>query len=206
MISDFREDGSAVRKDVLMPKASLLMTGLLDKGEAATAAETCGDGACSLHCLWGSVIPSPAGNMYFCEDARQKLCSAMPVEVSDILSTPCGDAVRTLLESMCSDAVDYCMCLTRNVSLKPGDGIGVGVFWKHLALEPRASMEEFASLKIAEANEHTMLTSALAQACARLFQPSQKDLVRCLCVQLGYINVEDQASLGVRASCHVHSF
>ena len=79
----------------------------------------------------------------------------------------------------------------------PGDGTGVGVFWKHLALEPIASIEEFASLKIVEANEHTVLTSALAQACARLFQPSQKDLVRCLCVQLGYANVEAQASLGV---------
>ena len=83
-ISDFREAGSAARKDVLMPKASLLMTGLPDEGDTATAAETCGDGACSLHCLWGSVIPSPAGNMYFCEDARQKLCNAMPVEENHV--------------------------------------------------------------------------------------------------------------------------
>ena len=133
LLSDFEEDGRAKNTTFLMPKACLLVSGLVEQGADATAAETCGDGACSLHSIWGSVIPTPSGNMYYCENARQKLCNSMPVDVTDMLSTRCGDAVRRLLDSMLSDAVGSCMRLTRKESLTPGDSMGIGVFWKHLA-------------------------------------------------------------------------
>ena len=44
LVSDFQDDGSAIRKRSIMPKASLLISGILEHGETATAAETCGDG------------------------------------------------------------------------------------------------------------------------------------------------------------------
>ena len=49
----------------------------------ATVAVTTGDGACSLHALWGTVIPTSQGNEYYCENPRDKLCYAMPAEVSE---------------------------------------------------------------------------------------------------------------------------
>ena len=74
--------------------------------------------------------------------------------------------------------------------------MGVEVFWKHLALDQQTMIEDFVPLKIVEHNEQLALTAVLVRACTRLFHPSQKDLVRCLCVQLGYINVEHESSLG----------
>ena len=140
---------------------------------------------------------TPAGNTYFCENARGKLCEAMPAEVSEIWTSPCGNAVQVLLGNVWSDVVGYCMRQTRQEPLMPGDNIGVQVFWQHLPLEQKATIEEFVSLKIVELNEQSTLTSDLARACAQLFHPSEKDLVGRLCVQLGYIDAEDQASLGV---------
>ena len=48
-----------------------------------------------------------------------------------------------------------------------------------------------------ELQERTSLTADLGRACALLFKPPQEDLVRCLCVQLGYVNLGDADSLGV---------
>ena len=74
--------------------------------------------------------------------------------------------------------------------------MGVEVLWRHLSLEQQALIDEFVALKIVEYNEQSILTENLSRACARLFHSSQEDLVRSLCVQLGYIFVEEQDSLG----------
>ena len=93
-LSEYGDDDTAERKRALMPQKCQLFSGRLEDGQMATAAETCGDGTCSLHSLWGSVMWTPAGNTYFCEDAREKLCEAMPIDVTYILNSPCGAAVR----------------------------------------------------------------------------------------------------------------
>ena len=118
--SEDENDDSADYKRVSLPKACWLYSGWLEDGQMATAAETCGDGACSLHCLWGSLISTPSGNIYYCEDARRKLCEAMPLDVSDMSNSPCGAAVRVLLDNMWSDTIGYVMRMARAEPLMPG--------------------------------------------------------------------------------------
>ena len=43
-LSEYGDD-----KCCILPKACLLFSGRFDDGQWATAAETCGDGACSIH-------------------------------------------------------------------------------------------------------------------------------------------------------------
>ena len=75
--------------------------------------------------------------------------------------------------------------------------MGVAVFWKHLSLENKTIIEDFVPLKIVELQERSSLTADLGRACALLFVAPQEDIVRSLCVQLGYVNVGDADSLGV---------
>ena len=74
----------------LLPQPIYLYSGRLEDGQTAMAADTCGDGACSLHCLWGSLISTPAGNTFYCDDARAKLVEAMPDDVDVIFGSSCG--------------------------------------------------------------------------------------------------------------------
>ncbi len=119
-LSEYSNDGTAVRKRPLLPRACTYFTGRLEGAEMATAAETCADGACSLHSIWGSVIFTPDGNYYDCEDARQKLCEEMPTDVGAISNSPCGPAVRELLDNIWSDAIGYIIRRTREEPSMPG--------------------------------------------------------------------------------------
>ena len=103
-------------KRPLLPKTSYLYSGRLEDGQTAMAAETCGDGACSLHCLWGSLISTPMGNTFYCEDARAKLVDAMPDNVDLILESSCGPAVRSLLANLWSDTISH---VIRRMTGKP---------------------------------------------------------------------------------------
>ena len=84
------------------------------------AAETCGDGACSLHCLWGSLMSTPAGNTFYCEDARGKLLEAMPDNLDMILASSCGAAVRSLFDQLWSDTVSHVTRLRMSEAPTPG--------------------------------------------------------------------------------------
>ena len=137
LLSDDWEDGLAGRKRLIIPKLCIFLFGLLEDGQMATAAETCGDGACSLHSLWGSVISTPAGNTYYCEDARHKLCEAMPIYVSDILNSACGAAARVMLENIWSDAIAFMKRRTLQEPSLPSDSVGVAVFWEYLPLDEK---------------------------------------------------------------------
>ena len=123
-LSEYLDDGTAARKRSLLPKACLGITGCLEDGQGATAATTCGDGACSLHSLWGDVIRLSGVCTYFCEGARQKLCEAMPLTVNAIFDTACGPVVRVLLDNMCSDLIGHVMRKTREEPLMPGQPFG----------------------------------------------------------------------------------
>ena len=120
-LSEDEADVMAIARRHLVPKVCEDYLGRLDDGQQATAAETCGDGACSLHSLWGSVISSPFGNMYYCEDARRKLCEAMPIDVNDILTSPCDAAARVLIDNLWSDVIGYIMRKTRQEAVVPGN-------------------------------------------------------------------------------------
>ena len=119
----------------------------------------------------------------------------MPTDVSAMLNSPCGTAVRVLLDNIWSDVIDYVMRKEQQV-LIPGDSMGVELFWQHLAVDKQTLIEDFVVLKMVERNEQSTLTADLVRACTRLFHPSQKDVVKCLCVQLEYIIVEHQTCLG----------
>jgi hypothetical protein len=123
-MSECQDDASIVRGCSVMPNTCALLSGRLEDGHMATAAFTCDDGACSLHALWGVVINSPAGGMYFCEDARQKLCDTMPDNVNTILNTRCGTAVAELLDSLWADVTDYVMRMTRGEPARAGFYLG----------------------------------------------------------------------------------
>ncbi len=123
-LSEYLDDGTAVRKRSFMPKACSGITGCLEDGQEATAAATCGDGACSLHSLWGEVISLSGIFTYYCEGARQKLCEAMPTAVNAILNSACGTAVRVLLDNICSDIIGHVMRKTREEPLMPGQPFG----------------------------------------------------------------------------------
>ena len=103
-----------------MPNACALLSGRLEDGQMATAALTCDDGACSLHSLWGVVIATPAGGMYFCQDARQKLCDSMPDDVQDVRNSRCGTAVAELLDNLWCDVIGHSMRMTRGEAPRPG--------------------------------------------------------------------------------------
>ena len=66
----------------------------LEDGRLARAAETCGDGACSLHALWSTLRSYNNRNDYYCEVARRTLCNAMPADVQEIINSRCGAAVK----------------------------------------------------------------------------------------------------------------
>ena len=119
-LSEYFDDGTAVRKRPLLPRACTDCAGRLEGAEMATAAETCADGACSLHSIWGSVISNPTGNYYYCKDARLILCDSMPTDVGAISNSPCGPAVRVLLDNIWSDAIDYIIRRTREEPSMPG--------------------------------------------------------------------------------------
>ena len=119
-LSEFEDVGIGDGKRPVMAKACLLYSGRLEDGQLATAAATVGDGACSLHSLWGSVIYTPAGSTYYCADARDKLCEAMPTNVNDISKSCCGAALRVLFENIWSDVIAYVMRKTRQEPFMPG--------------------------------------------------------------------------------------
>ena len=98
----------------------MLFSGKVEEDDMATAFDTCGDGACSLHALWGSVISTPVGNTYYCDDARHKLLVYMLIDVTTILNSPCGAAVQVLLENIWSDVILYVMRRTRREASLPG--------------------------------------------------------------------------------------
>ena len=50
----------------------------LADGQLARAAATNGDGACSLHALWGTLRPQQGATEYYCTDARRAQYDAMP--------------------------------------------------------------------------------------------------------------------------------
>ena len=98
---------------------------------------------------------------------------------------------------MWSDVIGYVIRRTRQQPLMPGDTVGIEVFWNHVPLDQKRIIEEFVPLKIVEFNEQSTLTADLARSCTGLFHPAQDDVVRRLCVQLGYIRAEDSDALGV---------
>ena len=104
----------------LLPQPIYLYSGRLEDGQTAMAADTCGDGACSLHCLWGSLISTPAGNTFYCEDARAKLVEAMPEDVDVIFGSSCGAALRSLCVQLWSDATSHIKRLRMGEHPRPG--------------------------------------------------------------------------------------
>ena len=99
----------------------------LEDGQLARAGKTCGDGACSLHALWGSVTARPPNNEYYREDARANVCNAMPVDVHEILNSRCGAALRVLLHYLWSDVVGYRTRQMQQEAVWPGNCLLV--FW-----------------------------------------------------------------------------
>ena len=92
----------------------------LADGRLARAAETRGDGACSLHALWGTLIPCKDRTEYFCVDARTTLCNAMPIDPQEMLNSRCGAAVEALLHNLWADAVSYRMRAMQQQDFFPG--------------------------------------------------------------------------------------
>ena len=93
----------------------------LEDGQLARAAETCGDGACSLHALWGTLRSYNNRTDYFCEDARRTLCNAMPADVQELINSRCGAAAEALLEDLWTDVVDYRKRIMQHAALFPGE-------------------------------------------------------------------------------------
>ena len=141
-LSEYGDDDKAARTRDLMPMKTGESTGRLEDGQMATAALTEGDGACSLHSLWGSVISSPLGNKYFCEDARRKLCVQMPTDVNDILNSRCGAAVRDLIDDTWTDLKAYVKRRIQKEDPRDGDEKGVAVMWRHLPSSQKRMIEE----------------------------------------------------------------
>ena len=113
-------DSMALARRSLVPAVCWDYCGLLEDGQEARAAETKGDGACSLHALWGEVRPDRHANLYYCEGAREKLCEAMPSAAAEVLNSPCAAAARALMNNMWADAVAYVMRTTQQEAALPG--------------------------------------------------------------------------------------
>ena len=124
------EAKTAMHKDALMPKEMILATCLIEDRQFARAAVTWGYGACSPHCLWGSVVKSHTGNMYLCEEARRKQCEAMLTDANETLKSPCAAAIRELDANILSELIDYVMRRTKEEPSMPGDCMGVEVLWQ----------------------------------------------------------------------------
>ena len=92
----------------------------LADGRLARAAETRGDGACSLHALWGTLTPIDYGIKYFCMNARTTLCNAMPIDLQELINSRCGAAVEALLHNLLADAVSYRMRAMQQQDFFPG--------------------------------------------------------------------------------------
>ena len=92
----------------------------LADGQLARAAVTCGDGACSLHALWGTLIPCEDRTEYYCVDARTTLCNAMPIDLQELRNSRCGAAVEALLHNLWADAVSYRMRAMQQQDFFPG--------------------------------------------------------------------------------------
>ena len=103
----------------LAPTACSTWMPLAD-GRLARAAETCGDGACSLHALWGTLTPMEYGIKYFCMNARITLRDAMPIDLQELINSRCGAAVEALLQNLWADAVSYRMRAMQQQDFFPG--------------------------------------------------------------------------------------
>ena len=93
------------------------------------------------------------------------------------------------------------MCITCIVTVcvhikPPGEGRGIGVVWAHIPEAQQHIIDDFVPLKIVESSELVLLSAALARSFKALFQPCHKDLVACLCVQLGYVRAAHEVLLG----------
>ena len=70
---------------------------------------TAGDGACSLHALWGSPRATLGGRELFCEDARRHVLAKVPLSWGDVESLADGDlsaAFKDVVSSKFADLVD----------------------------------------------------------------------------------------------------
>ena len=92
----------------------------LADGRLARAAKTCGDGACSLHALWGTLTPGDRGIEYLCLDARTTLCNAMPIDLQELRNSRWGAAAEALLHNLWADAVSYRMRAMQQQDFFPG--------------------------------------------------------------------------------------
>ena len=93
---------------------------VLADGELARAAETCGDGACSVHALWGTLTAIDDRTEYYCVDARTTLCNAMPIDLQELRNSRCGAAVEALLHNLWADVVSYRMRAMQQQGFFPG--------------------------------------------------------------------------------------
>ena len=99
-------DAAVIRMPHLAPTACSNPMPLAD-GQLARAAVTCGDGACSLHAIWGTLTPIGDRTEYYCVDARTTLCNAMPIDLQELRNSRCGAAAEALLHNLWADAVFF---------------------------------------------------------------------------------------------------
>ena len=167
-LSEFGDEDEAARTRNLIP-AKIAPTGRLEDGQMATAALTAGDGACSLHSLWGNVKADMAGNMYYRKNAREKLLKSMPTDVTRILTSPCGPALRDIFDQHWRDLELFVKDLIRDWPHSDDVAQGVAVIWKHLPSSHQTMLVSLKTKYLHDKHALEILMTELTTACASFF-------------------------------------
>ena len=173
------------------PRRLIYLQGKIEHGDDTVymAAETNGDGACGLHATWGDVV----GDRYECLNARAKLyedLSAVDGKDLDSSSSEFHEAFHSLLESVRTDLNTYaknhfCGAVDREVKL----------IYHNLPRHCKDSLESFAKGREHEEAHKPVLEETLLECADTFFTLDREPLIRQLCVDLGYVRVEDVGDL-----------
>ena len=164
-------------------------------GVACTAAKTNDDGTCALHSSWGEPADSPhGGSWYHCDRGRERLLDCLPDDAEHIATGAFASTFAELLHRVRQSLVK----VAREMEF-PGDLDTDREDWAVFARLPAHAQEGLlkygAGVHYEVAHKRTLEHALLARA-RSLFVPERQELVKRLCIQLGYIRAEDMEHVG----------
>ena len=154
------------------------------------AAATCGDGACSLHAIFG--LPRPADSYLQCPKVRAVVLAGIPEHIEGACEAH-GGAVRELcLDVLKAVWTDLALPAARAQLAGTGEAATTAemhAVWGQLQPEVREELCSFAQAQSYEEASSIARKQQLLAFARQLFVPSKEAVVvRPLCVFLGYLH------------------
>ena len=103
------------------------------------------------------------------KNAREKLLKSMPTDVTKILISPCGPALRDIFDQHWSDLDTFVDNLITDSPQREDAGQGVAVIWKHLPSSHQTMLRSLTTKALYDDHAQQILMTELTTACASFF-------------------------------------